>query len=330
MNPPVFLDGQIIEEVKHHTYLGLKFSHNLRWNRHIHEIAIKAQQRLNAMQPLKFKLDKGSLETMYKSFVVPVTEYAVVVWGGSYDTDILKLERIHVNGMRLITGATAKSNIANLYNETSWPSVMDRRDKTMLTMLFKIKNHLAPEYLYELLPPENHEYIRYNLRNNKNVSIPYTRLETFKRSFFPYSIRLWNSLPTKSRAATSLSEFKKILQQQDREAKVLFYYGERWAQIHHARLRIGCSKLKADLCYKLHVIDNCTCACGYPVEDATHFFLYCPLYNNIRLGLIATISGLTQVKIKTILSGDDSLDLDNNKLIFEAVHKFMKLSQRFN
>ena len=82
---------------------------------HIHEIAVKAPQQLNAMQPLKHKLDRSSLETMYKSFVLPVMEYAVAVWGGSYDSDILKLELIHVNGMCLVTGATAWSNIANLY-----------------------------------------------------------------------------------------------------------------------------------------------------------------------------------------------------------------------
>ena len=232
--------------------------------------------------------------------------------------------------MRLVTGATARSNIANLYTETSWHSFMDRRDRTMLIMLFKIKNHEAPEYLYELLPPENHEYIRYNLRNNNNITIPYTRLETFKRSFFPYSIRLWNSLSKKTRASSGLSEFKQFLHQKDREANVLFYYGERWAQIHHSRLRIGCSKLKADLFYKLHVIDNCTCSCGYRVEDASHYFLSCPQYNDLRQDLIAKISNLTKVTIKTILFGDSMLELNDNKTIFDAVHKFIKLSQRFN
>ena len=123
-------------------------------------------------------------------------------------TDILKHESVYINGMHLVTGATAKSNIANLYAETSWPSVMDRRDKTMLSMLFKVKNRLVPEYLYELLPPENHEYIRYNLRNNNNVTVPYTRLETYKRSFVPYLILLWNSLPKRTRAETNLTEFK--------------------------------------------------------------------------------------------------------------------------
>ena len=53
--------------------------------------------------PLKFKLDRHSLETMYKSFVFPVMEYAIHVWGGTYDSDINKLEQIHVVGIGLVT-----------------------------------------------------------------------------------------------------------------------------------------------------------------------------------------------------------------------------------
>jgi hypothetical protein len=174
------------------------------------------------MQSLKFKLDRRSLETMDNLFVLPVMEYAIVVWGGSYATDILKLERIHVNGMRLVTGATAKSNIAKLYTDTSWPSMMVRRDNAMLIMLFKIKHQLAPSYLHELLPPENHELIGYNLRNNKNVVVPHTRLETFKRSFFPFSIRLWNSLSITVRTVATVSQFKHAVKQQTKAAFTLY------------------------------------------------------------------------------------------------------------
>ena len=102
------LFGQKIEEVESHVYLGLRFSKNLRWTHHIHDISLKARKKLNLMVPLKYKLDRKSLEIMYKAFVLPSLEYANVVWGGSYDSDILKLEIIHVDAMRLVTGATAR------------------------------------------------------------------------------------------------------------------------------------------------------------------------------------------------------------------------------
>ena len=82
-----------IEEVLHFTYLGLTFTKNLRWNNHIDKISVKARKRLCAMMPLKFKLNRRSLEIMYKSFVMPILEYGLIVWGGAYDSDIVKSRR---------------------------------------------------------------------------------------------------------------------------------------------------------------------------------------------------------------------------------------------
>jgi len=42
----------------------------------------------------------------------------------------------------------------------------------MLVMLYKIKTGVAPDYLIDLVPRENHEYICYHLRNNDNIAIP--------------------------------------------------------------------------------------------------------------------------------------------------------------
>ncbi len=78
-NPPVSFNDSPIEEVKSHTYLDLKFSHNLRWNEHINDIALK---------------------NIYKAFVQPCIECASVVCSGSSDTNINKLENIHLDALR--------------------------------------------------------------------------------------------------------------------------------------------------------------------------------------------------------------------------------------
>ena len=106
------------------------------------------------MLPLKYKLDRRSLENMYKSFVRAVMEYGIVVWGGTYDTSLSKLEEINIKAMRIITGATEKSNIAKLSLETSISSVAERRDMAMLLMFYKVVNNLVPDYLSQLLPIE--------------------------------------------------------------------------------------------------------------------------------------------------------------------------------
>jgi len=93
-NPPIMFTGQNIAEVDSHIYLGLQISADLKWHKHIDGICAKARKKLNAMLPLKYKLDRNSLQTMYTSFVQSSLEYALTVWGGSYDVNIGKVDKI--------------------------------------------------------------------------------------------------------------------------------------------------------------------------------------------------------------------------------------------
>ena len=255
--PPAFLNNTKILEVSSHSYLGLAFSFDLKWNSHIDTITKKAETRINMMRPLKYKVDRKSLEIIYNTFILPVMMYGIEVWGGTYDSNILKLERLNIEAMRLITGGTARSNISKLYDETNYKSIMELRNQ-----LYKILNNDAPEYLKALIPYKNEHYVTYNLRNNDNIKLPYSRLETYRRSFIPFGIRLWNLLDTSVKDTPNLHQFKTLIRKNP-DTNVLYYYGKRWSGIHHARLRLGCSKLNFDLCYNLRVIDSPKCKCGY-------------------------------------------------------------------
>ena len=107
------------------------------------------------MIPLKYKLDKKTLEIMYYTFVRPTMEYANVVWGGTYDSNIVKLEQIQIDAMRIVTGATARSNIAKLYEEVSWTKIHDRINNAKVIVVYKLVNNLSSPNLTNLiLKPE--------------------------------------------------------------------------------------------------------------------------------------------------------------------------------
>ena len=80
----------------------------------------------------------------------------------------------------------------------------------MQIMFYKIKNQLTSSYIFDLIPHENQEYIRYNLRNSKlsDIAIPQTRLASYRRSFVPFAISLWNQLTLQRRNLKSNETFK--------------------------------------------------------------------------------------------------------------------------
>ena len=304
-------------------------SYNLRWSSQISELVAKSSTKLSLMRGLKFKLDRRSLETVYTSFIRPCLEYADVLWAGTYDSDLLKLDRVQIDAMRIVTGATEKSNIQSLYEETGWTRLQDRRTAHVLTLMYKMVNDLAPTYLTNLLPNTVGEGMNYGLRNNNAIKAPFTRTESFRRSFVPYAINAWNTLPAETRDIATLQLFKVAIKPQE-NLKELYYYGERWPAIHHARTRIGCSKLNAHLCLNLHVIPLPTCQCGYEVEDPMHFYLHCPIYMVQREKMIRTLTALTPPTLDTILFGNPNLQLEENKLVFSAIHTYILETERFS
>ena len=231
--------------------------------------------------------------------------------------------------MRLVTGATARSSISKLYADTSFLDIKTRCQNSMLCMLYKIKHNLCPSYLNDILPPENNEIIRYNLRNRDDIVQPNTRLDSLKRSFIPASIEKWNQLPIDARNL-NLENFKSYLKNKAGEKNVLFYYGQRWPSIHHARLRIGCSKLRYDLCFNLHVLEDASCDCQAVIEDAFHYFMSCPLYDEQRRSLRNVVLPLADFSIDNLLYGDPDCSVAENQAICDAVHCFILETGRFN
>ena len=328
LNPQLHFKGKFIEDVDSHMYLGLRLSNNLRWKAHIHDVSIKAKKKLNLMNPLKMKVDRHSLEVMYRSFVLPSMEYAIAVWGGSYDSDIDKLERIHVDAMRLIVGATARSSIANVLNEMGANTFQNRINVTTLVMLFRIIKVDAPGYLTDILDSLEGQR-NYKFRNS-NLRVPRCRLETYKKSFFPRSISLWNDLPEEVRSVDSVNVFKCNLHPDVNELLPLYYFGNRWPAVHHARMRIGCSKLNSDLHYNLHVVNDPSCSCGHICENAEYFLLHCSNFANERVTMINLINGIVPLNINNLLFGNLDYSYETNKVVFLAVHQFIIDSHRFS
>ena len=74
--------------------------------------------------------------------------------------------------------------------------------------MFKAVNGLTPDYIYELIPPLVSDTSQYTLRNSRNINIPFTRTEISRKSCFPSSFALWNSLEDDIRSSSNLSGFK--------------------------------------------------------------------------------------------------------------------------
>jgi hypothetical protein len=125
VHPTLYMGNQEITKVQSHKHLGLILSSNLTWTEHVDYIATKANKLLNYLAPLKMKLDRKPLEIAYFSFIRPIIEYADLVWDNTKPNDhtLEVLDKVNTKAARLVCGATARCNVARLYEENKWETL---------------------------------------------------------------------------------------------------------------------------------------------------------------------------------------------------------------
>ena len=326
-HPPLSFNNTQLQEVKEHKHLGLTLTHNLSWTVHIDSIVQSASKMCDVLKKFKYELDRKSLETIYFSFIRPKLEYGSIVWDDCTEQEKLTLEQVQLSAARIVTGAKKGTSHHLIHEELHWPTLQDRRTNMKLKNMHKMMYGKAPEYLCELLPNLVRENQRYPLRNNNNFRQIYTRTEGFRQSILPHSVKLWNNLDETSKSIPDFDAFSCHISD-ELLINPLYYFGSRKANIIHAQMRMNCSDLRAHL-LQLHVVDDPICLCQTGREDTRHFFFTCPLYIRQRITLHNIVSTSSKWTLDTLLFGDRDLDLESNKLLFQAVHDFITDSGRF-
>jgi hypothetical protein len=330
--PNLVFNDEILDNVESHTHLGLVLNKSLTWTPHIKITSQKAGKRVDILSRLMYKLDRATLETMYLSFIRPVLEYACVVWDGCTVAEANILENIQLRAARIISGAIRHTSHAKIYDELGWETLSQRRERHKLILYHKMVHNLAPEYLCSMLPRRISDRTTYQIRNSTgHFQTPFRcRLSSFEKSFMPSATKLWNELPIETRLIADPLLFKMALMRKpDPNIKKLFSFGKRKMNLIHARLRMCCSSLRANL-YDMHIIDISGCNCGAEREDAIHYFFVCPLYLRERNALQEIIIPLAPFNLRTLLYGSETLTLSDNKIIFQAVQGYIEKSKRFD
>jgi hypothetical protein len=328
LHPPLIMFDEPISSVTSHKHLGVVLSDDCGWHSHIEYIKEKAWKRIHIMRKLKFTLDRKSLEMIYISFIRPILEYADVIWGNCSRGDKDDLEKIQNEAARIVTGASKLISLRNLYREIGWESLETRRNNHKLILFYKMYHGYTPSYLASLLPPLVGEVSMYSLRNSENVSYLPCRTNLYKESFLPSTINLWNSLPTELRNSPSVSAFKQSISNIAQLKPPPYYLvGHRRAQIYHTRLRTNCSSLNLTL-FQKNIVESPLCQCG-EIESTEHYFLRCPLYQQLRVTLLNQVNPTLRASTHLFLYGNAALPNDENIDIFKAVQDYITKSKRF-
>ena len=185
-----------------------------------------------------------------------------------------------------------------------------------------------PLYLVERLPRLVSSVNPYHRRNPLERQVPRCRLELYKSSFFPSSTILWNCLADNIKESDSLGVIKRYLNSTDNKVPNYYYLQDRRLEILICKMRLEMSDLNDDL-FKRHLSNSTSCNCGFPIENANHYLLHCPFYQQVRTQTITLLPNDVKSNVTTLLCGSENKTCSENSEILQTVAKYVLESNRF-
>ena len=172
----------------------MTFDRKLLFRNHLHQVAVRASQRLGFLRKVCPVLNCNGRLSVYKGFIRSTMEYDPQVWQGAARFNLAKLDRIQQRCMRSIGAGTML------------PSLSVPRQVWGLCYLFKLHHISGPAQLTDMLPPAAPEPARSRTRHQHQLKhshafqlsnpLPATSPDILHRSFPFGLLTTWNALPS--------------------------------------------------------------------------------------------------------------------------------------
>ena len=200
------LHGKILESVDSAKYLGVTITSDLRWNQHISNIITKGNQTLGFLRR-NLRINSPELKsTAHKSLVRPTMEYASSVWDPYTKQNRDRLEMVQHRAARYVLNCYERSaSVTEMLKQLVWETLELRRKKARLIMLYKMHRNLVEIAQQKYLEPTG---CSSRHMHKFSYQVPASKTNYHLYSFFPNTIRDWNSLPLNVIEARSINSFR--------------------------------------------------------------------------------------------------------------------------
>lgn len=197
------IHGQILTVAKTGRYLGVTLSEDLSWKPHVEATVKKANNSLAFLRRNLQSCPSTIKDQCYKSLVRPILEYAAPTWDPHTQNCIQSLEAVQRRAARFVTGDYhTTSSTSQMMNQLGWKTLQQRRHCAKVIMVYRI--------IYFLVDIDPSCYYRTSnaINTSARFMVPFCRTDSYRHSFFPSSVRLWNALPAHLTGATTIEAFK--------------------------------------------------------------------------------------------------------------------------
>ena len=195
---PYTLEGMVLENGDSIKYLGVTITYDLRWNTHISNMCTKTNITLGFLRRNLYQCHQDVKEATYKGLVRPILEYGSCVWNPQ-GVDQQEIEKVQNTAARFVPSYycfETWSMTTGILEKLKWESLKKRRRDSRQILLYKGLKDAVSIPTGDLIPPPTPTPTIWRSRNHHSLTFqtPAARTDVYKGSFFPQTIRDWNSL----------------------------------------------------------------------------------------------------------------------------------------
>ena len=182
--PEIFIDNARIEFVKEFNYLGITLDNNLTWKPHLNSLSQKIAKTNGIMLRLKHFFPVDILKLIYNSLVLPYLNYGILAWGSACE----RLFKLQKRSVRTIVKGKYNAHTDPIFKSLSLLKINDILKIQEYKFIYKIENHIIPEYFKSSMFTRQNQIHQYGTRHSSNYVVPHR-----KHAFARHSVR--NKIP---------------------------------------------------------------------------------------------------------------------------------------
>ena len=206
-NISIYVNDQQLAREQTFKYLGITFSENLTWSDHISNVSIKINQRIGLLRRVKVFIPLKARLTIYNSLILPLFDYADIIWGDKNNTTLMhQLQILQNKAANTILDAPYLSSCTEALSNLHWHPLTHRRYLHRMLTIFKLKNNLI-DYDFDL-PKANHLH---NTRQRDHIHLSKPSTNWGKQKLLYQACKEYNDLNKNIKSINNLASFNTAL-----------------------------------------------------------------------------------------------------------------------
>ena len=186
---------------------------DLRWTTHVANITGKANSSLAILKRNVRVSSKTIKAAAYKAIVRPHLQFCSSVWDPPTTNLIKPIEMVQRSARWVCSSSRIGPNttgLTQMIQDLEWPLLSTRRQNPSLCLMYKMANNLVNATSNSLLTP--YPYCTKNMPTHAFTPLDIIpEKKYYSKTFFPRTVKDWNSLTTSTAQAPSIEAFKASL-----------------------------------------------------------------------------------------------------------------------